>query len=211
MSSAPSNPLLIVISGPSGSGKTTLCRRLVREVPSVFYSVSCTTRPARPDEAPGESYHFMDEAAYRAKVEADAFLEHAVVHGYGYGTLRETVFEALNRGRDVLMDIDIQGAAQLRARVQSAPPGDRLREALVDVFVAPPSMEALHRRLRARGMDDAGVIARRMKTATGEMAQRREYAYLIVNDKLEESSGVLRAIVTAEHHRVHRRKDLHVC
>ena len=142
------------------------------------------------------------EEEFRKRVEAGAFLECAEVHGHWYGTLRQTVYDALRDGRDVLMDIDVQGASQLRDNVRAAPEDDLLREALVDVFVAPPSMEALHGRICDRGTDPAGEIDRRMKAAKEEMTHWHDYAYLVVNDSLDESYGVLRAILTAEHHRV---------
>lgn len=197
-----SRSLLIVVSAPSGAGKTTLCDRLLKEFGSIAYSVSCTTRPPREGEVNGRSYHFVTEARFQAHVDAGDFLEHALVHGHRYGTLRQPVLEALGQHRDVLMDIDVQGAARIRERLRQAPPGDPLRQALVDVFIAPPSIQDLQMRLFGRGKDDALTIERRLRQAGEEMAHWREYTYLIVNDRLQESYDALRAVYLAEHHRI---------
>lgn len=199
---APSHPLLIVISGPSGSGKTTLCNRLVDEFSFVSYSVSCTTRPPRPGEVDGTSYHFMEEAVFRDRLDKGEFLEHAVVHGFQYGTLRHTVYDALAAGRDILMDIDVQGAEQMRAAASTAPSHDLLRKGFVDVFISPPSLDVLNQRLRDRGQDGSEVIARRMHNANGEMTHWKDYMYHFVNDTLDRSYDTIRAIVIAEHHRL---------
>ena len=195
-------PLLIVISAPSGAGKTTLCHRLLKEMPQVHYSVSCTTRPPRAGETDGESYHFMDTVAFERQVAAGAFLEHAVVFGHHYGTLKETVRAGLEQGRDVLMDIDVQGAAQIRDYVQGAPEGDLIKDAFVDIFIAPPSIDELRARLLHRGKDSEEVILRRVATARAELQRMDEYRYLVVNDDLEVSYDALRSIVVAEHHRL---------
>lgn len=194
--------LLLIISGPSGTGKTTLCDRIVKDFSRISYSVSCTTRSPRANEIDGQSYHFLDEKSFRSRLSQDAFLEHATVHGHLYGTMRASVYDALGAGGDVLMDIDVQGAEQIRQYARNAPSGDAVRNAWVDVFVAPPSMEALSLRLRDRGMDHGDVIERRMKQAENEIARAGEYDYLIVNDGIDEAYGVLKAIVVAEHHRM---------
>ena len=195
-------PVLIVISAPSGAGKTTLCNRLLKEMPHVHYSVSCTTRPPRAGEADGVSYHFMDVPAFERKVDAGEFLEHAVVFGHHYGTLQETVRTGLEQGRDVLMDIDVQGASQIRDYVQHAPEGDLIKDAFVDIFIAPPSIDELRARLMNRGKDSDEVILRRVGTARAELQRMDEYRYLIVNDDLDASYDALRSIVVAEHHRL---------
>ncbi len=193
--------LLLIISGPSGAGKTTLCDRLVKDFGSLSYSVSCTTRSPRSNEVDGESYYFLDEGLFRARLSENAFLEHAEVHGNWYGTLRGTVYDSLDRGGDILMDIDVQGAEQIRDYARKADEADAVRASLVDIFVAPPSLEELGHRIRGRGMDDGKTIDRRMKQAEKEMERAGEYQYLVVNDGIEEAYGVLKAIVIAERHR----------
>lgn len=187
MSARPAVPLLIAISAPSGAGKSTLCERLRAAHPTMFYSVSCTTRRPREGEVDGREYHFLTEADFRRRIAADGFLEHATVHGNLYGTPRAPVLEALRAGRDVLMDIDVQGAAQIRARLHAAPADDPLRRGYVDLFIVPPSLEELRRRLEGRGTDSPEVIERRLQKAGAEMARRGEYMHVIVNDRLDDA------------------------
>jgi guanylate kinase len=195
-----SRPLLLVVSAPSGAGKTTLCDRLLTECPGMVYSISCTTRAPRGSEVDGQDYHFLSETEFGRRVAAGDFLEHAAVHGHRYGTLRQAVLDALAAGRDVLMDIDVQGAAQIR---RAALAGDGpLKRAYVDVFVAPPSIEALRERLSKRSEDAPAVIDQRVQNARGELECWRDYGYLVVNDQLDEAYRQLRAIVSAEHCRV---------
>ena len=193
-------PLLIVVSAPSGAGKTTLCDRLREARPETIYSVSCTTRAPRGDEVDGRNYHFLSSVDFERRVAAGEFLEHAVVHGHLYGTLRQTVVDSLTAGRDVLMDIDVQGAAAIR---RAAWEGEGiLKQSYVDVFIAPPSIEVLSERLHRRSEDAPDVIARRLKNAVAEMARWREYRYLVINDDLKRAYAELSAIVTAEHCRI---------
>ena len=200
--SAPFCPLLLVVSAPSGAGKTTLCERLRAEFPALTYSVSCTTRAPREGERDGADYHFLSEAEFGRRLEAGEFLEHAEVHGHRYGTLRRTVAEGLAAGRDVLLDIDVQGAAQIRARLAAAAEGDPIRRGYADLFIAPPSLDELRRRLERRGTDARETIERRLQKAGAEMARASEYDYVLVNDDLDRAYGVLRAILVAERHRV---------
>lgn len=195
-------PLLIVVSAPSGAGKTTLCDRLVAEFDYIRYSVSCTTRKPREGEIHGLSYYFISEEEFNRRDAAGEFLERANVHGYHYGTLRKTIEEGIAGGFDVLMDIDVQGAQQIRDYVRNLPPDSYLRNAYVDIFIAPPSIEDLQLRLWKRAKDDERVIQRRLAKATEELARCSEYQYIIVNDKLEDSHQTLRSILCAEHHRV---------
>ena len=197
----PPRPLLIVVSAPSGAGKTTLCERLLGEFDHIAYSVSCTTRPPREGEVDGSDYHFVSREAFQSRVEAKAFLEHALVHGHLYGTLHEEVRRGFAAGRHVLMDIDVQGAQQIRAALAQAPADDPLRVGFVDLFIAPPSLDTLQKRLVGRGKDPADVIARRLAKAEEEMRHWDEYRYLIINDRLDASYDALRAIVLAEQHR----------
>ena len=195
-------PLLLVISAPSGAGKSTLCRGLREAYPALRASVSCTTRLPRGQETDGRDYRFLSAAEFERRVRAGAFLEWAEVHAHRYGTLRATVAEALQAGQDIVLAIDVQGAAQIRRAVRAAPSGDLLRRGFVDIFVAPPSMEVLRRRLEARGEDDPAAIARRLANAADELGQWRNYRYLVVNDRLDEAVAEMRGIVAAEHCRV---------
>lgn len=193
-------PLLLVVSAPSGAGKTTLCDRLLAGHSGMVYSVSCTTRRPRGAEIDGQDYHFLTGEEFEARVARSEFLEHAQVHGNRYGTLRRTVIEALEAGHDVLMDIDVQGAASIRAAARQ----DRgmLRTSFVDVFIAPPSVPALRRRLTQRGEDAPEIIERRLQNAITEMARWMEYQYLIINDDLDLAYAQLDAVVAAEHCRI---------
>lgn len=190
--------ILLVISAPSGAGKTTLCDRLMDRVPGIQYSVSCTTRPPRDGEKDGEAYHFLTEAEFEERLNNNEFIEHARVYGHYYGTLREHVVSALASGHDVLMDLDVQGAAILRETVRQADEDDPLRRAYVDLFIAPPSLEILEQRLTKRGKDLPDVIERRMQNALEEISHWREYRYVLINDDLDESYDALRSIVVAE-------------
>ncbi len=195
-----SRPLLLVISAPSGAGKTTLCRRLLQEFPSMDYSVSCTTRPPRPGETDGRDYFFLTPEEFRRRSAQGALLEEAEVHGYAYGTPRRPVETALRAGRDILMDIDVQGAGRIR-RLLRREADSLLARSYVDVFILPPSMEELRRRLEARGQDAPAVIARRLDNAGREMQARNEYQYAVMNDDLERAYYELRGIVQAEQRR----------
>ena len=184
--------ILFVISAPSGAGKTTLVEAL-RKTSNLFYSVSCTTRAPRAGEIDGENYQFLSNADFHARVEAGDFLEHARVHGDYYGTLRETVLNNLKNGTDVLLDIDIQGAATIRKC------GDPvIREALTDVFIMPPNLEELRRRLHKRGTETEEQIKRRLETAAREMELWRDYRYTIVSGSIEEDLEKVRHIMAAE-------------
>ena len=181
--------VLLVISSPSGAGKTSLSRRLIADHPELALSVSATTRAPRPGELDGREYHFVDAAAFRKLVDEDAFLEWAEVHEHRYGTPRAPIMQALSVGRDVLFDIDWQGAAAIASRASA----DTVR-----VFILPPSMKALAERLHSRAQDAEDVIARRLGRAKGEIAKWADYDYVIVNDDFERAYFELRAIYRAE-------------
>jgi guanylate kinase len=190
--------ILLVVSGPSGSGKTTLCRRLADER-EAHYSISCTTRSPRPGEKDGEDYHFLSIGAFQSRLAAGEFLEHALVHGNHYGTLRSEVLGYLAAGTDVVMDIDVQGAAQVRDCVDPAVVHSR-----VDLFVMPPSEHELHARLAGRGTDSEETIALRMKNALEEMRHWPEYTYRLLSSTREEDYMRFKALVVAERLRVSR-------
>lgn len=191
-------PLLVVMSAPSGAGKSTLCRRLLDENKHFEYSISCTTRAPRGEERDGDDYHFLTAEEFSRRVQAGHFLEHAVVHGNQYGTLRSSVVDTLRRERSIVMDIDVEGARQIREQARKTPIGDPIKKAFVDIFIEPPSMEVLRLRLLKRGEDTPEVVARRMKNAEQEMRQKGLYRHCIINDDLEQSYRELKAIVEDE-------------
>jgi guanylate kinase len=199
METEKNNALLLVVSAPSGAGKSTLCNRLVEKFPGMTYSVSCTTRAPRGEEKNGEHYHFLSKKEFAARIANDEFLEHAEVHGNSYGTLKSTVREALSEGRDLVMDIDVQGAAQIRSACAALPEDDPLRKSFVDIFIAPPSMEELRRRLCGRATDAQKVIEKRMLNAEREMKERDVYQHLLINDDLDEALENFVNIIRAEH------------
>jgi guanylate kinase len=184
--------ILFVISAPSGAGKTTLVEAL-RQTPNFLYSVSCTTRAPRSGEIEGEDYQFLSDNDFRARVAAGDFLEHAQVHGDFYGTLRGPLITNLKNGIDVLIDIDTQGAATIRNCDDPV-----IREALADVFIMPPDLEELRRRLLKRGTETPEQIESRLKTAAREMELWRDYRYTIISKSMEEDLQKFRHIMGAE-------------
>jgi guanylate kinase len=184
--------ILFVVSAPSGAGKTTLCDAL-RQTPDFVYSVSCTTRPPRAGEVEGEDYHFLSELDFKARVEAGEFLEYAKVFEHYYGTLRQPVVTNLQNGVDILIDIDIQGAASIRSSADQT-----IRQALCDVFIMPPDLDELRRRLTKRGTENAKQIELRIATAAREMALWRDYRYTIISKSMEEDLQKFRHIMGAE-------------
>jgi guanylate kinase len=184
--------ILFVVSAPSGAGKTTLVER-IRQIPNLFYSVSCTTRTPRAGEIDGESYRFLSGADFRERVEKGDFLEHAQVHGDHYGTLREPVVINLKSGKDVLIDIDTQGAAVIRNCAEPL-----VRAALADVFIMPPDLDELRKRLLKRGTETAEQIDSRLATAAREMEHWRDYRYTIISGSVEEDLHRFRQIMEAE-------------
>jgi guanylate kinase len=184
--------ILFVISAPSGAGKTTLVEAL-RQTPEFVYSVSCTTRPPRTGEVDGEDYQFLSEGDFLAHVQAGEFLEHAQVHGYRYGTLRQPIITSLQKGIDVLVDIDTQGAAALRSCGDSF-----IRQAIADVFIMPPNLDELRRRLIKRGTETPEQVETRLMRAAREMELWRDYRYTIVSQSVEEDLQKFRHVTGAE-------------
>ncbi|MEI9997871.1 MAG: guanylate kinase [Verrucomicrobiota bacterium] len=194
--------ILFVISAPSGTGKTTLCENL-RETPDFIYSVSCTTRKPRPGEENDVDYHFLTMDKFREMIEAGEMLEYALVHGNYYGTLKATVKQALEQGTDVLLDIDVQGAATIRKNDDPV-----VRDSLVDVFIMPPTLEELERRLRKRGTETEEQVRGRLLAGREEMKLWRIYKYTILSGSMEEDLQKFRAIMRAERY-LSRRLELH--
>ena len=186
--------MLIVISGPSGTGKGTLCERLLRDDPTLTFSVSATTRKPRETEIEGVHYFFITEEKYDELLAQDAFLEHATVHAHRYGTLKSQVQELMDKGMSVVLDIDPQGAKEVM----------RQRPDCVSVFILPPSYTALRVRLHTRNTDDPVEIERRLGNAKGEIDQMHLYQYAVVNDDLELAYQQLSAIIAAEKQRTTR-------
>ncbi len=178
---------LFVVAAPSGAGKSTLVNALLKREPGMTLSISHTTRPPRPGDRDAEQYYFVDRAAFERDIAAGLFLEHAEVHGNLYGTSRAKVAANLAQGRDVLLEIDWQGAAQVRAQQ----PG------CVSVFILPPSRAELERRLRGRASDSEAVIERRLANSRGEIAHAHEFDFIIVNDKLDDALDALQVVVDA--------------
>lgn len=203
LSSDPSNRrrrgLLIVLSSPSGAGKTTIARMLLEADPQIGMSISATTRPMRPGEVDGVDYHFVDEDKFKELVEADEFAEWAYVFDHLYGSPKEPIKEALKDGRDTLFDIDWQGTQQLEYA---------FRTDLVLIFILPPSMRELERRLHERGTDSDEIIAGRMRRAAGEIGHWAEYDYVLINDNMEKCLADVQAIIAAERLRRQRQPYL---
>jgi len=197
---APRTGILLLVSGPSGSGKTTLCRRLADEN-EASYSTSCTTRAPRDGEQHGVDYYFLTHEEFKSRIEAGEFLEHAEVHGNFYGTLKSEVLDAISAGNDVVMDIDVQGADQVRACTDPA-----ISNALVDLFVMPPTEEELRKRLTGRGTDSDDVIALRMKNALVEIQSAPKYTYRLLSGTHEQDYPRFKSLLLAERLRAKRMK-----
>jgi guanylate kinase len=187
-------PMVIVVSGPSGSGKSTLVEKIL-EVPGTIFSVSCTTRTPRGTEQPGKWYNFVTEEEFEQMVKRDEFLEFAQVFGKNrYGTPRKWLDEARERGLDLVLEIDVQGAGQVR----------KLLPDTIAIFILPPSWDELERRIQGRGLDAPEEIARRLERARQELRQCRKYDYAVVNDDVERAGHAVKAIVEAARNEVRR-------
>lgn len=190
---------LYIFSAPSGAGKTSLVKALIEATPGLAVSVSHTTRAMRPGERDGVDYHFIDVETHRKMVEAGEFLEHAQVFDNYYGTAQRAIEQQLAAGEDVILEIDWQGARQVRARMAGS----------VGVFILPPSRAELERRLSGRGTDSAEIVARRMRDAESEMSHYDEYDYLVINDDFQVALADLRSIISSERLRLGRQRACH--
>lgn len=199
--SATLSPLLVLLSAPSGGGKTTVCRELLDARPDMARAITCTTRAPRPGEKEGVDYYFLDAASFLKRVQAGNFLEHATVYGNSYGTLKSEVLNKLRQGRDVLLNVDVQGAASIRAHAEEDP---ELKRALVTVFLTPPSLAVLEARLKKRGTDSPAEIRKRLSVARQEITQWKNFDYLLISNAISEDLRRMLAIVEAEKMRSER-------
>lgn len=183
--------VLIVLSGPSGAGKSSILSQVMKQRQNLCFSVSCTTRSPRPGEEHGKAYYFLGKEDFEARLAAGEFLEHACVHGNYYGTLKSEVTNRLLQNKDVVLDIDVQGAMILKELCAEDPLLSRCAEF---VFVSPPSLEILEKRLRGRGTETEEVVLRRLANAKGEIDRLEEYSYLIINDQLENAVSAFLAM-----------------
>jgi guanylate kinase len=201
MNKAKPSPLLILISAPSGGGKTTLCNQLLASRPDMVRAVTSTTREPRPGEKNGVDYYFFSTAEFQRRERAGEFIEHATVFGRSYGILKSELLDKLRSGRDVLLNVDVQGAATIRGRAQTEP---ELKRALVSVFLTPPSIAVLETRLKNRAADSAAEIQKRLTVARQEIAQWNHFDFLLISASVPEDLRRMLAIVEAEKMRVAR-------
>jgi guanylate kinase len=190
-----SAPLLILISAPSGGGKTTLCQQLLKARPDMTRAVTCTTREPRPGEVDGVDYYFLEAESFLKRLQAGNFLEHATVYGNSYGLLRSELLGKLREGKDVLLNVDVQGAATIREQAESEP---ELKRALVTIFLTPTPLTVLEERLKKRAADSPAVIQKRLAVARQEIAQWKNFDYLLVSSTKQEDLRRTLAIVEAE-------------
>jgi guanylate kinase len=189
------NGLLLLISGPSGVGKTTLFEHLLAANATTVRAITCTTRAPRAGEKDGVDYYFLEAGDFLKRVQAGNFLEHATVFGNSYGTLKAEVLNKLRAARDVLLNVDVQGAAAIKAR---AADDDEIKSALVTIFLAPPNFQTLQERLEKRNQDSPGIIQKRLSVAKHEIAQSRHFDYLLVSSTVQEDLTKVQSIITAE-------------
>src|SRR6266481_2919845 len=188
-------PLLVLISAPSGGGKTTIIKHLLGARSQMTRAVTCTTRPPRPGEQDGVDYYFLDAGSFLKRVQAGNFLEHATVYGNSYGILKSEVLGKLRQGKDVVLSVDVQGAATIR---QQASEDSELQRALISVFLTPPSLALLKQRLEKRGTDSPAAIQKRLGVARQEIAQWKNFDYLLISTTIQEDLRKMLAIVEAE-------------
>ena len=189
--------LLIVISGASGTGKGTVCKKLLNDLPEVSYSVSATTRTPRPGEVDGKEYYFLKVDEFKAWIAEEKFLEYAEVYGNFYGTPLNKIEERLNRGEDILLEIDVQGALNVKKK---CPDG-------IYIFLLPPSLDELKRRIEGRGTENPESLSRRLKNAVAEIKIGLQYDYVVVNDTIDNAAAQIKSILAAERLKVARNSD----
>ena len=189
---------LFIISGPSGSGKDTVLQELFKKCPDLLFSISSVTRPMRQGETEGEKYNFISREQFESMIANDELLEHNQFVGNYYGTLKAPVEAAINSGKDIIVEIDVNGAAQIRSKIKDA----------ISVFIMPPSLEILKARLSRRGTETADVIEKRIAVALGEISRATEYDYIVVNDDLSEAVDDFAAIITADRLKIERQSAL---
>lgn len=190
--------LLIVISGPSGSGKGTICKRLIEEIDNIKVSVSATTRKPRNGEIDGKNYFFLDEESFLNKIKNDEFIEYACVYGNYYGTLKNEVLKELEDGKDIILEIDIQGALNVKKNYQNG----------VFIFILPPSIEELKNRIEGRGTDSKEVILKRMQCVYDELNYAFQYDYVVLNDEVDIAVSKIKNIISAEKNKAMRNQKL---
>ena len=188
-------PLLVLISAPSGAGKTTLCDLLLEVLPQLTRAITCTTRPPRPGEKDGVDYHFFTAEEFLKRLHAGNFLEHATVYGNSYGILKSELLGKLRNGKDVLLNVDVQGAASISEQAKTEP---ELQRALVTIFLTPPSVAVLEQRLRKRGADAAAVIQKRLAVSKQEISQWKNFDYLLISGDKQEDLRRTLAIIESE-------------
>jgi guanylate kinase len=188
-------PLLVLISAPSGAGKTTLVNLLLKAQPGMTRTITCTTRPPRPGEQDGVDYHFLEAGDFLTRVQAGNFIEHATVFGHSYGILKRELLDKLRTGRDVLLNVDVQGAATIRAQAETEL---ELRQALVTIFLTTPSLALLEQRLKQRATDAGAVIQKRLAVARHEISQWKNFDYLVISGSKQEDLRRTLAIIEAE-------------
>ena len=189
--------LLIVVSGASGTGKGTVCKKILADLPDIAYSISATTRAPRPGEVDGREYYFLSREEFKAWIDDGKFLEFAEVYGNFYGTPLNKIEERLNRGEDILLEIDVQGALNVKCKF---PEG-------IYIFLLPPSLEELKRRIEGRGTETPESLAKRLKNAVAEIKIGLEYDYVVVNDSIDNAAAQIKAILTAERCKTERNSD----
>lgn len=189
------SPLLVLISAPSGGGKTTLCQQLLAARPDMTRVITCTTRAPRGGEKDGVDYFFLDAESFLKRVQAGNFLEHATVFGNSYGTLKSEVLNKLRQGKDVLLNVDVQGAAAIRAKAAEEP---ELKRSLITVFLTPPTIAILEERLKRRGTDSPATIQKRLSVARQEISQWKNFDYLIISDSIQEDLRRMQSIIESE-------------
>ena len=194
-------PLLVLISAPSGAGKTTLCQMLLAARPQMSRAITCTTRAPREGEKDGVDYYFLDAGSFLKRLQAGNFLEHATVYGNSYGTLKSEVLGKLRQGKDVLLNVDVQGAASIRAVAASEP---EFQRSLVSIFLTTFSHAILEQRLTKRGTDPSAIVQKRLSVARQEVSQWKNFDYLLISDSKAEDLRRAQAIIESEKMRVHR-------